>query len=156
MYTCSPVKLTLAENEPNKKTSFTYTPPEDIIIVKALNKAKFPVYLGYSNSREEYYAIKVFPYDSVSESACFLNEIAFSGLEHRNIVSILGYETDRQAIFNDKHTHISYTIMELAPHGDFFDFVSSKKVVFDEKLARTFFHQLIDGISYLHSKGIYH
>jgi len=46
--------------------------------------------------------------------------------------------------------------MEFAPYGDFVDIMSGKKFCRDEKLARTFFHQLIEGIEYLHSQGAAH
>jgi len=46
--------------------------------------------------------------------------------------------------------------MEYAPHGDFFDFITKNNQHFDDKLIRSFFRQLIDGVEYLHSKGIAH
>lgn len=46
--------------------------------------------------------------------------------------------------------------MELAPYGDFYEVIMSQKVNFDEKLARTYFHQLIEGLEYLHSVGVAH
>jgi len=46
--------------------------------------------------------------------------------------------------------------MELAPYGDFADFLLNKRFYRDEKLARTYFQQLVEGIEYLHSKGVAH
>jgi len=46
--------------------------------------------------------------------------------------------------------------MEYAPHGDFFDFITKHNDQLDEKLARTFFRQLINGIEYLHQNGVAH
>jgi len=46
--------------------------------------------------------------------------------------------------------------MEYAPHGDFFDFISKNGQSFDDKLIRTFFRQLIDGIEYLHKASVAH
>mmetsp|Transcript_9623 Transcript_9623/g.8282 ORF Transcript_9623/g.8282 Transcript_9623/m.8282 type:complete len:127 (-) Transcript_9623:540-920(-) len=46
--------------------------------------------------------------------------------------------------------------MELAPYGDFDDLVHKGKISKDEVLARTYFHQLISAIEYLHSNGIAH
>jgi len=46
--------------------------------------------------------------------------------------------------------------MELAPFGDFADFLLEKRFFRDEKMARTYFRQLIEGIEYLHSRGISH
>ncbi len=46
--------------------------------------------------------------------------------------------------------------MEYAPFGDFCDLLSSNVISNDEKLIRTYFHQLIDGLEYLHDKGVAH
>jgi len=46
--------------------------------------------------------------------------------------------------------------MEYAPFGDFADFLLKKKFQKDEILARTLFHQLIEGMEYLHAQGISH
>jgi len=50
----------------------------------------------------------------------------------------------------------SYIVMELAPYGDFKNLLQTKKFFIEEKLIRTYFHQLIQGIAYLHSQGIAH
>lgn len=67
--------------------------------------------------------------------------------------------------FNDEYYHISnegvrmkasYIIMEYAPYNDFHHLIIDVKAQFDDQLARTYFHQLISGLEYLHSQGIYH
>jgi 5'-AMP-activated protein kinase, catalytic alpha subunit len=45
-------------------------------------------------------------------------------------------------------------IYELALGGDLFDFVITGAL--PEKMARMYFRQLIAGIEYMHSKGVYH
>lgn len=129
---------------------------DDVVLSKVLNKAKFPVFLGRSASMAKNFAVKVFPYNGKTINPCFQNEIQFAHLNHQNVLSIVHYETDREAIFDDGAKNISYTVMELAPYGDFFDLVMSQRILFDEKLARTYFHQLIAGLEYLHSTGVSH
>ena len=46
--------------------------------------------------------------------------------------------------------------MELAPYGDLCDLLLSKKIEMNDQLARTFFHQLVAGLEYLHSMGVAH
>ena len=46
--------------------------------------------------------------------------------------------------------------MDFAPYGDFFDMVMTQQIPFTDKIARTYFHQLIDGLEYLHSQGVAH
>jgi len=50
----------------------------------------------------------------------------------------------------------SYLILEFAPFGDLYDLIAFSKVDFDEKLTRTYFHQLVEGLFYLHSNGVSH
>lgn len=129
---------------------------EDVALTKILNKAKFPVFLGHSPSHGEQFAVKLFPYTGNKMNPCFLNEAQFAALRHENVIQILHYETDREAMFDDGAKKISYTVMELAPYGDFYDVVMSQKVHINDKLARTYFHQLIEGIQYMHSVGVAH
>jgi len=59
-------------------------------------------------------------------------------------------------MLGDCERDISYILMELAPFGDFFDMIMTHQIPFNEKLARTYFHQLIEGLEYLHSQGVAH
>lgn len=129
---------------------------DDIALIKVINKAKFPVFLGHSGSFGEHYAVKLFPFVNNQWNACFLNEIQFAHLQHKNVLSIVHYEADREAVFEEGPQKISYTIMELCPYGDFYDLVMSQKIKFNDILARTYFHQLIEGLEYLHNTGIAH
>jgi serine/threonine protein kinase len=53
-------------------------------------------------------------------------------------------------------TVASYILMELAAHGDFADLVLKGKFPKDDILIRTYFHQLIEGLDYLHKNRIAH
>lgn len=46
--------------------------------------------------------------------------------------------------------------MEYAAFGDFQTYFINRLPAFDDKLARSYFHPLIEGLTYLHSRGIYH
>lgn len=50
---------------------------------------------------------------------------------------------------------VNYIVLELAQGGELFDFVANSGR-FNEKVARTYFHQLIDALKYLHSAGTAH
>mmetsp|Transcript_32411 Transcript_32411/g.29217 ORF Transcript_32411/g.29217 Transcript_32411/m.29217 type:complete len:196 (-) Transcript_32411:298-885(-) len=48
-------------------------------------------------------------------------------------------------------------LLDYASHGDLKEFIQAKpKISNDEKLVRTLFSQLIEGLKYLHSQGVYH
>mmetsp|Transcript_4380 Transcript_4380/g.3638 ORF Transcript_4380/g.3638 Transcript_4380/m.3638 type:complete len:101 (+) Transcript_4380:363-665(+) len=46
--------------------------------------------------------------------------------------------------------------MEYAPYGDFFEVKIKKGISFNEKMTRTYFHQLIDGLEAIHKTGMAH
>lgn len=50
---------------------------------------------------------------------------------------------------------VDYIVLELAQGGELFDFVANSGR-FNEKVARAYFHQLIDALKYLHTAGIAH
>ena len=130
---------------------------DDIVLLKRISKAKFPVFLAHSPSLNEYFAVKLFSYKNDKPSVYFLNEARFSALSHKNIISIVHAEFEREGSYqNNKTEYISYLVMELAPYGDFYDLVMTAQISFDDLLARTFFHQLIEGIEYLHAHGVAH
>jgi len=126
------------------------------VIVRKLAKARFPIYLAKSPSSGKTFALKVYPYEDEQVSKSYLNECHFADLHHQNIIPIIACQQLKNSISNGKPAKISYILMEYASYGDFHDLIASKRVLFDDKLARTYFHQLIQGLEYLHCKGIAH
>jgi len=129
---------------------------KEITVVKALNKAKFPVYLISSKLNKQNYAMKVFPFKSKQPHTYFHNEVRFARLSHNHVVNICHVENEKETLSKGIVSKVSYTIMEYAPHGDFFDFVMNYSSQIDEKLARTYFRQVIEGLEYLHNNGVSH
>jgi len=145
-----PEKASVAQTVVNKDTY------RDVTVVKSLNKAKFPVYLVNSNVNKKNYAMKVFPYANNRPHTYFQNESRFSFLNHENVIKTKFVEVERETISKGQTKKVSYTIMEFAPNGDFFDYIMEKGKVFDDTLVRTYFRQLIQGLEYLHSVGVAH
>lgn len=148
-----------SSNDSINPTNDTTTTPitfNDIVLVKVLNKAKFPVLLANVPGTNQFYAVKLFPFRNNKPDYCYYNEIQFSGLNHNNVISMVHFEAERPASFDDCAQTISYIIMELAPYGDFCDLMTSRKMEWNEKLTRTYFRQLIEGMEYLHSQGVAH
>jgi len=129
---------------------------QHLSVVKKLGKAKFPVYLTSSKMNNEKYAMKIFSHEGEKPHPYFKNEIRFASLKHPHVIDMVHYENERDSIEKGGMKKISYILMEYAPHGDFFDFISKNGQNLDEKLIRTFFRQLIEGIEYLHASGIAH
>ena len=128
---------------------------ENIHVGKLLCKAKSSVYLAYSPTYNRNYALKVFVYDEEKPHRHFRNEVRFHFLSHPNVIKFTHVEEQTFMPYKGKEKQISCILMEYAPYGNFFDFLKMKPNM-NEKLIRTYFRQLIDGLEYLHSKGVWH
>jgi len=74
-------------------------------------------------------------------------------LTHPNVISVKAHGKGESS--NDKHVY--YIFMELAGGGELFDQVIDRGAsAMDEKTAREFFGQMIDGIAYCHLAGVAH
>jgi len=139
----------------------TYCPAQSSLnpqYIKTLSQGKFPIYLISIPEQNQYYAMKVFQYKDSAISNYFMNEARFMMLSHRNVICIQNYNLRVEAnlIDSPQPVNVSYLLMEYAPYGDFFDAIITKNIEFDEVLTRTYFHQLINGLEYLHSLGVAH
>jgi serine/threonine-protein kinase Chk1 len=129
---------------------------KEIKLVRKINKAKFSVYLASCNRDSKNYALKVFPSDEDQALKYFKNEARIGALSHPHIIKAVHIEEDKELTFKETQRKASFILMELAPYGDFFDLLKNYKECLNEKLVRTYFRQLIEGLEYLHSKGITH
>lgn len=128
----------------------------DLRIKKLLHKSKFPLLLVYSEDRNQYYAAKVFPYKNQEINSHFLRELPISSLAHPNIITFNEAQSLKKGLLNKPDLQFSYILMEYAPYQDFIHVLNQGKIYEDEKLVRTFFHHLIDGLEYLHSMNYAH
>lgn len=122
-------------------------------ICQKLVSSRSPIYLAKSKDSEAL-AVKVHKYSDNLPSAFFLNESRYAFLRHPNVISIRHSIQNYEAGKNEgKPINCSLIAMELA-RCDLRDLMSSMKL--DEKLARSLFHQIVEGVSYLHSKKVSH
>jgi len=112
-----------------------------------LGRGKYTVYHAKGVSFEADFALKVFSKTSSGSSHYSKEKNVISKLVHPNIINYVSIQ---------EHS-LPYELLatEYTPNGDFFDFVSQGGMV-NEKLIRTYFHQLVEGIEYLHTQGIAH
>ena len=130
---------------------------KDICVVKVLSKAKFSVYLVNSQVTKQNFAMKVFPFSASNKPhSYFENEARFAFMNHQNVIRTHHVERQRETISKGTTKKVSYTIMEYAPNGDFFDLVMKYGKDMDDKLIRTYFRQLVEGLEYLHKNGVSH
>jgi len=125
--------------------------------MNVLAKSRFPVYCVSSSQSDKIYAMKVFPWaDQQKASPFYLNEIRFSRLKHPYILSASQVENEDYFLYQEHYLKVSLIFTEYTPNGNLFMALNSKTIQFSEKLMRTYMHQLVEGLEYLHSNDVAH
>jgi serine/threonine protein kinase len=122
-------------------------------ISQKLVSSRSPIYLAQSNN-SQCLAVKAHKYSDNMPSPFFLNESRYSFLRHHNVISL--YSSIEKYVVAKSESRpeiVSLIFMELA-RCSLKDLLCSIKP--DEKLARSLFHQIVDGISYLHANRVSH
>lgn len=125
---------------------------ESVKIIKPLAKSNFPVYLSVGRDNKAY-VMKIYPYSEKGPLPQYHNEARFSFLNHPNIIKLVASEQEFSGYNNQTS---SFIITEYASFGDLSKIVLNKHYKGDEKLARTLFRQLIEGLDYLHRQNVAH
>lgn len=109
---------------------------------------KFAIKLMHKNAGE--------PPDHKFLKFAFSEAEAMSKLDHPNIVKL--YKFNDEAVLiksNGKDIPVAYLAFELVTCGELFDYVALSGA-FSENLARHFFKQLMEALSFMHIKGYSH
>lgn len=117
---------------------------------KKIGHSKFPVYEAELPGSEGEYVIKFFPYEKKQLNMSYKNEVRFSSLLHPNIVQVRKTEDDFYVKSEGRLAHVSIIMMEKCDLGDLSSKVKIFKLVQGDMIARTYFHQIIRAIDYLH------
>jgi len=125
-------------------------------VIEPLSESADPVYKVLSTENGQIYALKIFQYEKDSISRFFANESRFTTIRHPNIIKYLHWVANEMGGSDSNPRKFSYILMEYAPYGDFTSLIMNYPFYADEKLVRTYFHQLIEGVHYLHSNKVYH
>ena len=125
-------------------------------LIQKISESHFPVYQVLTKGSREHRVMKLFSYQDEEAQKHYKNEARFAALNHNNIIRIISYGDKREISHNDQPSTFSYILMEYAPHGDFFDLTKNYGAYFDEKIIRTYFRQLIEGLEYLHENRVAH
>lgn len=127
-----------------------------IHLVKQLENTNFPIYLAYKD--KTYYVLKIFPATETS-TIHFLNEIKFKTLlSHPNILTIQDHGFSSELCNkSSQEVHCYYTLSPYCPNGSLFDMIVDKKIKLDdEKLIRTYFHQIVAAVEHMHKQKVAH
>lgn len=121
-----------------------------LLVEKVISAGKFGVFLARSSTTTNQYVIKAFQKDEYSHCSFIKEKRVHSSLKHPNIIE---YVPDY--LFQVDISQFTVIYMEYAPYGDFFNLILDYNFA-DEKLIRTYFHQLVEGLRYIHNNGIAH
>mmetsp|Transcript_142286 Transcript_142286/g.201332 ORF Transcript_142286/g.201332 Transcript_142286/m.201332 type:complete len:315 (+) Transcript_142286:182-1126(+) len=126
------------------------------IPLKFMRGSQFPVYMAGSPESDEPRVMKIFDNNDPKAHDAYMNDSKFCWLKHDNIIRYDGYGRSITDFRCDEPINCSFILMELASYGDFTDLMKIGHIFNDKKLVRTYFHQLIEGIEYLHAEGVAH
>ena len=124
----------------------------DLKVNKKLGAGKFEVFHAQARifSFPKEYALKIFKKDEASLKAYSTENEILSKLNHPHVIQHVPITNFKNSLMD-----CNYILTEYAPHGTFFNLVMNKGLV-NEKIMRTYYHQLIEGLEYIHSQGIAH
>ena len=119
----------------------------ELTLNKKIGHGKFEVFHAQGSSASEEYAVKIFPNDDISKNRFRREKELLEYLEHPNII--------QHYAVAEHNGDFDLLLMDFAPNGDFFDIVTKGGLAHEVHM-RTYFHQLIAGLEYLHSKDVAH
>lgn len=117
------------------------------------------VFHGYHKETKEEVAVKIINRDKFTKlkMSHFYIEIALlKHFEHPNIVKLVDYSEDAKCVNqNNEIMDVHYLALEYLYQGDLFLYIG-RTGPFSEETSRFLFHQLIQGLEYMHKRGISH
>lgn len=121
------------------------------IVTSTLGQGTFgKVKLAQHQETGHEYAIKILDKSDIKANELTVNvrrEIAImKALNHKNIVNLREVLSSKSKL---------YIVMDLVRGGELFEQIERRGEL-DEKLARKYFQQLVDGIDYCHRRGVCH
>ena len=123
---------------------------KDYILKEDIGEGNFgKVKLGISKTTGEKYAIKIINKDQIKKkmkNKIFRENEVITKFNHINVIFVF-------EIIEDPENY--YIIMEYCKRGELFDYIVDHERLTEEEAA-IFFYQLINGVEYIHSRGIAH
>ncbi len=132
------------------------------IVGETLGEGGFSkVRVGIHDTTGERVALKLLKTDALRLSANIRKQVeaelaALSKLDNPHVTRLI--EIDWSAQYtkrNGSTVSVILVVLELVTGGELFEFLSATGC-FEEAIARSYFHQLVEGVSYCHEKGVVH
>lgn len=146
----------LKQDDPSPTLTYHKKNTHEVEIIKKISSSKFPIYLCVFPETNTYVYLKCYPYVNDKVSPYYIREARFKNFNHPNILAIHSADANYEFVSDPRKTHWSYILMEETTYGSLYSCIVSGLLPNDEKITRTYFHQLVQGIEYLHSRKIAH
>lgn len=130
--------------------------PENLVLVRVLNRSRYPVLLMQQPTGSMVCVTKLFPITSGNISRAYLSEANLLNFSHSNIIQIYACYPQLRLECLPQANSVSGVLMEYAPNGDICELLSSAERHLSEAAIRTLFLQLLDALEYLHLQGFAH
>mmetsp|Transcript_18617 Transcript_18617/g.17713 ORF Transcript_18617/g.17713 Transcript_18617/m.17713 type:complete len:297 (+) Transcript_18617:36-926(+) len=123
--------------------------------------ANSKVKLSLDKATGTYFAVKIMEKGNPNLDAKFvelvLTEVeTMTALNHPNILNLVEYSKEGVVEkANGQKKEVIYIVLELAQGGELFDYVATTGK-FEDNVARFYFRQMLDGLEYVHGKGVTH
>ncbi len=125
-------------------------------VMRKLNTSRYVTYLVSTQNQDKSYLLKLFKYLEGKPSLLFRNEARLANLSHKHLLHIIKSKQYEEHTTDSRQMRFSYILTEVPSHGEFFSLITRHNFPKDEILVRTYFHQLIEGLNYLHDHGVAH
>jgi len=146
----------LTEDDLNGTTNIIENEIGEIQLIRPIDFTNNFIYLAWSCQRKSFVGMKIFPTKKGMSNVLYLNEKRFLSLKHPNIIQLFAaVEPKRIDLDSESSVTAGMILMELA-RCDFSKILEQTSFSKDEVLVRTYFHQLVNALEYLHSKGFCH
>jgi Serine/threonine protein kinase len=128
----------------------------DLIILDSISETKCRIFKMISIKTQQVYALKLF--DAADENLMlhYLSESRFSEVNHPNIVRIEDSKKYLDLLALENEMNVRALVLEYCPNGDFYELVCERGPKLPEVIVRTYFHQILSAIEYLHAHQIAH
>jgi len=139
-------------------TSICFTRLSEKDSMRSKEFTKIRVKLGQHVETKVLYAVKIMKDISSHEQLeKFMNEVRLlASCEFERIIRLKAASINGVLVnMHGQKSIVVYHVTQYARHGEFYRLLKETQC-FDEKLARTYFVQLLKGVEYLHSIGISH
>lgn len=138
--------------ESEKKSSYL----DEFRILKTLGAGYHAQVKLAADEHGNLYAIKQYKKETANLGTLQHELSVMKALNHENLACLVDVRENATYKEKDESTSKCFAIiLEYVGGGELFDFIAETGK-FEEKIARSYFHQMMNGLHYMHSKGYAH